>query len=806
MTILACEKYMKKAIQRGAVRRGLRAGAVLLTTAALFACGGSGGGGDDRVDTNTPPPVNPGDTFAVSGTINGLTAAVQITDGFETLPFSNDGTFAFTHQYKKGDTFAITVDTGATEQLCTLTHGSGLVLKAIDDVAIDCLEVREANIRVSKPSRYTQFSQLGLRSSYQSIPELAGEMSTLVVAKNQFVTVSTSAASAVPIYLAFVKSFDETRVDSLSTAVSLVMLSPSIHSAIEQREARFEYFATRFAVLAPVVALAEALELDAEAGRLNLKTPSTDLLTLLDAAVIAAAANITASDVAVTSASISTRAQPGRKLVVVPDEIQDGISLTLTKITPDSAGNNYQLQMSNIQQRFVAVESPLLASPVALAPGGSQLQLLKSSAIDQVLWTVFGPGAQAASAPVSASLKQAVIDTATQYYALPSLAFTSGRLAAFDWRLLACVDAATLQQIRDETNSGLQASTVLDDALQAPHYTAAYDAVAEPLRATVASRLDELMECEFFRKGRWLDEHAETAAAQIGTLINIVQGYYAPRTNGANVLVTAGLSAAGDVINSSMTEQQWQLSNRLKITVKQKRNGTLSTVTGTATVNAGEALVLVASCSNPVDASQVPCNVQWTSPQGSKSGDTLNEIPDGSGSITVNASDEDGAAASATIAVTVVERATSYWTVSDGATSQRFDIDATEVLPPLSGDVDQVMQITGFIGASGTFPQISISLPQFAGPGSYLLDDLDSGTACLGAVTTALPQSQLWCTKTTEQFASSPATGTATFSVGAQGQQIVDFDFHVVPWTCVVPSSCPRQNIAGHIEVPSATP
>lgn len=788
----------------------LRAWLLLITTAMLVACGGSSGGDDDGTGPVDPVP-QPSDAYLVSGTVAGLSGPVRISDGFQTLDVSNDGPIAFTHEYKKGDTFAVTVDTGATEQLCTLTHGSGLVLNDIDDVAIDCLAIREINVRISKPSYYTAYSQLGLRSSYQSIDQLAGETATLVVARNQFITLSTSAAQSRPVYAAFVKSFDELNINELSTAVSLVLLSPSIHGAIEERGARFELYADRVAALPAVTALAAAIKVSADAGRLNLQSPTADLLTLLDSAVMAAANDI-AIEAIPTSLKVSARERTSQKLNLTPENgTQDGIAMVLQQIATDASGNNYQLQISNTQQRFVAVESPLLPEPIALPPGGSNLQLLNSADVSDVQWVVHGPGAQAAAAPASTLLKQAVIDTAYQFYAVPSLAFASGQLNAFDWRVLACIDVATLQQLREQGNAALLADATLASALQTPNYTAAYDAVAAPLRADVISNLEGLMQCEYFRKGHWLDEHADTAVLQIGMMLNIAQAHYAPRVAAANVLVTPGLLSVGNVINTSMTMQQWQLSNQLAISLTQTRNGTTSPVDGTVTINEGETLVLGASCTDPASAAPVACSLQWTSAQGTSASNSFSAVMTVSGTISVAATDEDGASASRQIAITVVPsppQSVSYWIQQDGESSNRVDINAVEVVVEDINDeepADNVTQIRGYASATSASPMINLSLPQFAGAGSYVLDNLASGRECLGATLVQQGQSaQLWCTKTAGQFEVSPATGTVVYSIDSQGKRTVDFDFHVVPAECVIPDTCAqqRQHINGHIELP----
>jgi len=757
------------------------------------------------------PPTTPvAQTFAVSGAISGLTGAVRVTDGFETLDISTDGAFAFAHQYKKSETYAVTVDTGTSDQLCTVTHGAGLVLANIANVAVDCLESREVNIRISKPAYYSTFDQLNLRSSYQSIAHLAGDTAKLVVAKNQFVTLYPAEVQMQPIYLAFVKSFEDTTVDALSTAVSLVLLNSSIHGAIEERGAHFEISANQFAALPTVKALADALRKKADSGELNLQSPSSDLLTLLDAAVTAAATDVIASNT--TAAARISKIQ-----ISAVGTSPAGLSLSIQKITPDADGNNYQFQINNGQQRFIAAESSLLANPIALAPGESQTQAFTLTNIGDAIWTVYGPGAQAATtSPSSPLLKQAVIDTATQFYAAPTLAFVAGRIDQPSLRLFACGDAATLLQQRDDSNVILQNDETLENALQKPQYTAAYDAVAIPLRAYAIKHLGELMECDSFRKGHWLEKHVETATVQIGTMLNIAQAIYTPRVESANVLVTTGLLAAGNVINTSMTEQQWQLLNGLDIEITQNVNGVPTPVTGTLVITKGDTLQLDASCKDPVSKSAVACNVEWTSPQGSTQGAAYSEALNSSGTITVAASDEDGATASKSIAVTVQDpppkpptepepptepQSTSYWIVGDGALAKRFNVAVASAPQPNSNDADHILQFVGQISGAPAFPQVSVSLPQFAGTGTYRLDDLASGVGRLGVV--ALSSSEIWATKTAEPFANAPATGTAIYTIGAQGQQVLDFDFNAVPSECRRPP-CQQQHFTGHIEAPAS--
>ena len=113
---------------------------------------------------------------------------------------------------------------------------------------------------------------------------------------------------------------------------------------------------------------------------------------------------------------------------------------------------------------------------------------------------------------------------------------------------------------------------------------------------------------------------------------------------------------------------------------------------------------------------------------------------------------------------------------------------------------DNILQFRVFMDISTLYPRISVALANFNGAGNYALDDLDSGRSCLGFLAYAQSTSQWWCTRTAAPFDTQPSMGTATYSEGESGQQIVEFDFDVVPASCFE-SPCSTQHISGRFEV-----
>lgn len=109
--------------------------AAIASLIALSGCGGSGEGSDT-------PPRPPAQTYSVGGTINGLavgTSVVLLDNNGDALTVSADGNFTFSTALASGASYAITVGTEPTGQLCQVNNGLGTIGGAnITNAVVSC--------------------------------------------------------------------------------------------------------------------------------------------------------------------------------------------------------------------------------------------------------------------------------------------------------------------------------------------------------------------------------------------------------------------------------------------------------------------------------------------------------------------------------------------------------------------------------------------------------------------------------------------------------------------------------------------
>ena len=107
-------------------------------------CSVSNGAGTGVVaDVTTVAVTCSTDTYSVSGTLSGLTAPevtlLNNADAGHALTLSANGSFTFPVPVSYGASYAVTVGTQPTQQLCTVTNGAGAsVVANITNVAVSC--------------------------------------------------------------------------------------------------------------------------------------------------------------------------------------------------------------------------------------------------------------------------------------------------------------------------------------------------------------------------------------------------------------------------------------------------------------------------------------------------------------------------------------------------------------------------------------------------------------------------------------------------------------------------------------------
>jgi hypothetical protein len=112
-------------------------GGLLVTVASSLLLIASCGGGDGGGGGVPPPPV----TYTIGGRISGLTASdLVLTDGTEPVtPAAGSASFGFPTGLATGSTYAVTVKTQPSSELCQVVYGVGQVGSAdVTNVAVSC--------------------------------------------------------------------------------------------------------------------------------------------------------------------------------------------------------------------------------------------------------------------------------------------------------------------------------------------------------------------------------------------------------------------------------------------------------------------------------------------------------------------------------------------------------------------------------------------------------------------------------------------------------------------------------------------
>jgi 6-phosphogluconolactonase (cycloisomerase 2 family) len=110
----------------------LRALATLALGMALSACegGGGGGGGGDA------------GPFSVGGAVSGLASGasvVLVNNGSNATTVGADGAFTFSTTVTGGSTYAVTIQSQPTNQVCTVANGSGSASANVSNVTVACV-------------------------------------------------------------------------------------------------------------------------------------------------------------------------------------------------------------------------------------------------------------------------------------------------------------------------------------------------------------------------------------------------------------------------------------------------------------------------------------------------------------------------------------------------------------------------------------------------------------------------------------------------------------------------------------------
>jgi hypothetical protein len=119
-----------------------------LPVSVLAACGGGGSSGG-----STPPTTPPAPTYTVGGSVSGLSGTLVLrNNGGNDLTLTTNGAFTFSTALLTGATYAVTVATPPSGQLCNVTNAGGPIASAnITNVSVVCAAIPPLAFVTSDP-------------------------------------------------------------------------------------------------------------------------------------------------------------------------------------------------------------------------------------------------------------------------------------------------------------------------------------------------------------------------------------------------------------------------------------------------------------------------------------------------------------------------------------------------------------------------------------------------------------------------------------------------------------------------------
>jgi 6-phosphogluconolactonase (cycloisomerase 2 family) len=223
--------------------------------------GGSGTVASAAVTTVAVTCVtNPPPTYSIGGNVTGLTGTLKLTDnGTDTLTLTGNGAFTFATQLLSGATYAVTIGTQPSGQVCTVSAGTGSVGNAnVTSVAVACADAPTYSVggtvtglsgtlklsdngtdtlTVTASGTFTFAGQLASGATFAVLVAVqpAGQTCTIsnatgTIANSDVTTVAVTCAAAAPQFAYVANNFDANvsalSINSSTGALTAVTGSP----------------------------------------------------------------------------------------------------------------------------------------------------------------------------------------------------------------------------------------------------------------------------------------------------------------------------------------------------------------------------------------------------------------------------------------------------------------------------------------------------------------------------------------------------------------------------------------------------
>jgi hypothetical protein len=757
--------------------------------------------------------------FRIGGSVLGLTGNLAIANGDDTVTVAADGGFVFTKPVSEGDLYNVKIIALPQNQLCELRNSRNYAYRDHYDVAIECANLLERNIRLSLPSTL-KLNELRLLSNYlgkggQGEEQLSDLVTKMMVFDNSLVSLRN--ADNQILFLSYLSDLTaaEFELSSKSTAIALMLLEPTIVSALQDRGLSTGQIVNQLVTAVNAngdidLLATEIQNLIAKKGSLSAPTAelNTSLARVLDSAIrIIVKSNALPVKPKAALASQSTVRQ--QKLSVVSSSEALGVVFSFAKST-DAIGT-LNFSTTNQNARYVSLLSDKF-STLSIPPYGDKKFDVKSALGPQGSFSVVivGPGTLGtlSEANMSGALDATITSGLNQYF-VPSLNMLLGLKNPAKFNVSDCLGESSIKTL--DSKSATQPGTI--DALKNDKYyrlltTVAFNAREQFVNGKNSKNqtpIEELFSCEKFGVGVLIANKKAIAIENTSGILIVLNSVFNPEKMpvSLNLFSSQNISFLTEAIRNSYAERTWTLSSVLQFDVAANRTQIL----------AGDTVKFESACKDPTKGTPISCNVTWDFGDGKTamgSSASNKYLADGLYTVTATAKDDDGAQQTQTINIDVLtlsqeNNAFGTWTVKqNGAEKMQNSVRAKTFLD----DEKDIFQIRLFAGAQQDNPQISLSLKGFdfntntRGDGVYGLEDASSGETCLGFYgNDSTPNSELFCTSTSGRASAHPFTGSVTVSTEIPTtNKKATFKFDAFDVNCVKDIvDCPSLQISGEV-------
>jgi PKD domain len=628
---------------------------LILCLSAMIALSGCEGGSDKK--SSNPDPITPVESFSLGGAVSGLNGNLAIANGNDTITLNQDGPFVFAKKVNRGELYDIKIVALPQNQLCEIRNSRNYIYRNRGDIGIECANLVKRQVNIQIPNSYN-LSDLRLMSNFEALggsgEGILKESNEMTVFENSFLSLRNKDNNI--LYLSFIDSVEAISFDvnSMTTAKALVLLEPSVISAIHDRNITIAQIQHNLFITVDangsLSKLSQQIQSHIEQGGSLLNVQNKLDQDLHDSVILALSA---LSKLPLSSTSNNSAQIIQKKNTVISPADDSGIKLTLEKTS--ASGQTLDLTANNSFYRHVTLHSSAFNSQT-IGPDESITINLPTGLSSQASLPVIisGPGFKGNfSTEHLTKIVSASKPTSVYEFFIPSINILPGLKNPIQFTTKDCIDSEAFNLLINNIS--------MDDAdnqlLQNKHWhqlisSMTFDIRTHFIDAPLTSKmtpLESIFSCEKFGIGVLISTKKKYAIENTRDILKIVNsthnnGYLKKSIDFFTIKTANKLS---NTINNAYMEQVFTLSNQLKLNI------TLNPF-----IVEGKNINFTAACINPVDQTNVNCDVTWTFPSNTVKTGLLVEhifVTDGNYSISVKAKDADGAEASQTLNIEVLD-------------------------------------------------------------------------------------------------------------------------------------------------------